>query len=123
MLLFPASIHDNAMSFLAPSDCNILDLAFMPAALQLSLLLYQLCHLEFFSAGSYSGSGNSAISFNGKAITVSSCLGAPYTALSLSGAARAFLFNSDEIFTSVLKGKVDPRIDRVCKTWLYFFDA
>ena len=57
------------------------------------------------TAGEYTGPGNVAITFAGKAITVSSYLGASITAVSPGYAARGFIFNSAEIFTSVLNGE------------------
>ena len=57
------------------------------------------------TAGVYTGPGNVAITFAGKAITVSSYLGASITAVSPGYAARGFIFNNAEIFTSILNGE------------------
>ena len=57
------------------------------------------------TAGVYTGTGNVEISFAGKAITVSSSLGASITAVSPGYAARGFIFNNAEIFSSILNGK------------------
>ena len=45
------------------------------------------------------------ITFQGKGIVVTSYLGATYTAVAPNGAGRGFVFNTNEIFTSILNGK------------------
>lgn len=56
-------------------------------------------------AGFYSGTGNIDISFQGKGIVVSSYLGSSYTAIAPNGAGRGFIFNNNEVFSSVLNGE------------------
>jgi len=53
----------------------------------------------------YTGAGNFDISFAGKAIMVSSSLGASITAVSPGYAGRGFIFNNAEIFSSILNGR------------------
>ena len=54
--------------------------------------------------GAYGGTGNRGISFLGKAMTLSSYLGAQLTAVTPNGADRGFIFNTNEIFSTVLNG-------------------
>ena len=57
------------------------------------------------AAGTYSGTGNSNVSFAGKLVTAASLAGAPATTIDLQAAGYAFSLSNGENGSAILSGE------------------